>query len=152
LKLLRQHFLKYINQTEHLVSDARKLKCNNFSNLPMREGLLKRIQYSTIGHNTLESWASLPGYDAYMVSSWGRVKHLRSYGSKPRLLIPTLRENKYFYVTLSLNAERKGFPVDRLVIMAFNCIRYSSIRSVKHVDGLEHNNQLTNLVFEIWET
>jgi hypothetical protein len=140
-----------MNQTELLVSDAPKRKCNNFTNLPMREGLLKRIQYSRIGHNTLEIWASLPGYDDYMVSSRGRVQHLRSYGGKPRLLIPTLRENEYFYVTLSLNGKRKGFPVDRLVIMAFKCIGYSSIRIVKHVDGLKHNNQLSNLAFEIWD-
>lgn len=140
-----------MNQTELLVSEAPKRKCNNFSNLPMREGLLKRIQYSRIGHNTLETWASLPGYDDYMVSSRGSVQHLRSYGGKPRLLIPTLRENKYFYITLSLNGKRKGFPVDRLVIMAFYSVEYSCIRNVLHVDGLKHNNALGNLRFEVWK-
>lgn len=128
----------------------KKRNCNNFRNLPIREGLLMRMYYHQSNFEREETWIPLPGYDSYLVSSNGRIKHLISFGGKPRMLVPTLRDNKYFYITLTVKGRRKGFPVDRLVIMAFSSVNYQDIRIVKHVDGQRHNNQLGNLKFEVW--
>jgi hypothetical protein len=90
-------------------------------------------------------WKPIPGFPNYLISSSGQIKNMNSYAGKPRLLVQTLRNNKYFYVTLTNQSHRKGFPLDRLMIISFFNVCESKIRRVIHLDGMQCNNQLSNL-------
>ncbi len=91
-------------------SNSKTPSCNNFSHLPEREATLQRIQILQDFFNRSEEefWQPLRENPNYIISSWGRVKHLNSYGGKTRYLTPTIRLNKYPYITITCNNKRKG--------------------------------------------
>jgi len=92
-----------------------------------------------------EFWLPIPGNENYLISSVGRIKSKSSYAGKWRLLVPTVRDNKYLYITLSVNGKRKGFALDRLMTASFNRLDYKKIKAVEHLDGNKLNNRLSNL-------
>lgn len=140
-----------MNDTECLDNKVKGRNCNNFSNLPLRDAVCMRLQYHNVNRSAVEEWVQIPGFRGYLISSAGRVKHLSSYGGKQRLLIPTLRNNTSFYVTLSdENGRRVGFPLDRLMVISFKGLRSDSIRCVMHFDEIPHNCKLENLGMIAW--
>jgi hypothetical protein len=120
---------------------------NNFNHLPFPEAVKARVSCHRFEYIESNEWKTIPGHPDYKVNSSGSVKHLKSYGGKPRVLVPTLCNNLYFYITLTVNGKRKGFPVDRLVVMAFYSIPVKNIRKVIHLDGIKFNNQFSNLSY-----
>jgi hypothetical protein len=126
------------------------VNCNNFSNLSPREAVINRFRYQiyTVG-DTIE-WKIIPGFPEYKISNYSIVRHEKSFGGKARNLVQTIRNNKYFYVTLTgETGKRVGFPVDLLMVMTFYDIDKNKIQSVIHLDNIKHNNQLANLNFTL---
>lgn len=133
-------------ETGHPIKD-----CNNFTNLPLRESIILRLQYQRVNESSIEAWREIPIFKGYEISSAGRIRHNRSYKSKSRILVQTLRNNSYFFITLSDDTgKRYGYPVDKLMIAAFNSIDLETIRRVIHIDGLKHNNKIENLNYVVW--
>lgn len=62
-----------------------------------------------------ETWKPLEDEPLYLISSWGRVKHLKSYGNKSRILCITLKMNKYPYFTISIGNQRKGYSLIKVM-------------------------------------
>ena len=125
--------------------------CNNFNNLSPREQWLARADFQK--YNIVEDadWKTVPGFPEYRISTSSIVLHEKSYGKKPRRIVQTIRNNKYFYVTLTTpDGIRVGFPIDYLMIMTFYDIPKSRIRKVIHRDDVKHNNQLKNLSYILW--
>lgn len=121
---------------------------NNFNNLPsIREAILTRLAYHRFEFENITEWRAINGLP-YQISDTGSIKSLKR--NKHRLLVPTLSNNKYFYITLTINGKRKGFAVDRLMIMVFHNIPYNKIKKVIHLDNIRHNNQLKNLSYTLW--
>ncbi len=126
-------------------------KCNNFGHLPPREALISL--YNCYKYSLVENaeWREIPGFPGYEISSAGQVRNLKSYGGKPRVLIPTLRFNKYFYVTLTSNEKKRiGIAIDRLMGIAFKDMQFKELRKVIHIDDYRYNNQIVNLRFITW--
>jgi hypothetical protein len=123
--------------------------CNNFSNLPIREAVMSRIASLKYTYAGNMEWKIVPGFPEYEISTTGLIRHNKSYGGRPRILVQTLRNNKYFYVTLSKDNGRIGYPVDRLMIMSFYNLTIKEIKKVKHVDSIKYNNQLKNLIYTL---
>lgn len=96
--------------------------CNNFSHLPEREAIIMRAKVlnELFVRSEIETWLPFEENPDYWISSWGRVKHLSSYGGKIRYLTPTIRLNKYPYITISLNGKRKGFSISSLTRYYFS--------------------------------
>lgn len=102
----------------------------------------------------LEEWRDIKGYEGwYQVSNLGNVRSLdreiiysngKIYKQKGKMLKPTLRNNGYYYVSLSKNNVRPKFDVHRLVAITFldNDNNYNCIN---HIDGNKTNNCLSNL-------
>ena len=122
----------------------------NFSHLSPREALISMYQYLSFSLQEVREWKIIPGYPNYEINSAGKIRSNHSYGGRARILSPTLRNNRYFYVSLSAEGNRVGFPVDKLMIMAFHNIPKEEIRKVIHHDNIKHNNQLNNLSFVLW--
>lgn len=129
-----------------------QVKCNNFSHLPPREALISL--YNCYKYSLVENaeWREIPGFPGYEISSAGQVRNRKSYGGKPRTLVPTLRFNKYFYVTLtSQEGKRIGVAIDRLMVSTFHNKSTPEIRRVMHEDTLRFNNRIENLTFTTWQ-
>jgi hypothetical protein len=123
-----------------------QVKCNNFSQYPPREALLRLYDCYKYSMEENPEWREIPGFSNYIVSSHGQIKSLKSYGGKPRMLVPTLRFNKYFYVTLlSEEGKRIGVPVDRIVALAFIDDTIQKYIRIQHIDNIKYNNNLDNL-------
>ncbi len=103
-------------------SECKKPSCNNFNHLPEREATIMRskVLSELFIRSEIENWLPIKENPAYLISSWGRVQHLRSYGAKPRILCPTIRYNKYVTITISLNNKRKGLSLAKVVRQLFN--------------------------------
>jgi hypothetical protein len=124
--------------------------CNNFNNLPIRESIIARFEYQRYSsQSTNIEWRKCIDHPDYEISNSGLIRHTKSYGGEKRVLIQTLRFNKYLYVTLSVNGKRKGFAVDRLLLSTFNNIPYAAIRKVFHSDCCLQNNCIENLSFKL---
>lgn len=127
------------------------LNCNNFSNLSPREAMMSRYKFQLFTISDDIEWKTIPGFPEYKISSSSIVRHEKSYGGKPRNLVQTIRNNKYFYVTLTgMDGKRVGFAVDQLMIMTFNEVPKDKIRNVIHHDKVKHNNQQKNLSYTLW--
>ncbi len=127
------------------------LSCNNFSNLSPREAVISRYKFQLYAVKGNIEWRTIPGFPEYKISSSSIVRHEKSYGGKPRNLVQTIRNNRYFYVTLTgMDGKRVGFAVDQLMVLTFYEIPKDKIRKVIHHDRIKHNNQLNNLGYTIW--
>ena len=80
-----------------------------------------KLLHALYSRDKTEEWKSLPINSDYSISSWGRCLHKKSYGGKPRLLIPTIKNNKYAYVTVNFQGKRKGISLNRIISDMFHC-------------------------------
>jgi hypothetical protein len=120
--------------------------CNNFNDGPIWEAVRKRWEYQKYQLKDDGEWRPIPGFENYELNSCGVIRNKKSYAGSTRTLVQTLRNNKYFYVTLT-NSEGKrvGYPMDRLMAITFFGKNSKCIRTVIHIDHIKHNNQLSNL-------
>lgn len=96
----------------------------------------------------IEEWRVAPGWDAYEVSSIGRVRRTKMCSG-----VTTLGKNRkacidaggYPSVVLSQNKKRKTTNIHRLVCEAFNGPPPSPKHEVAHGDGIRTNNFFLNL-------
>lgn len=95
------------------LDNVKNNSCNNFCHLPIREAVVKRLQVmmDLFPRTENEKWYKPFPTNEYLISNWGRIIHLKSYGKKPHYLTPTIRLNKYPYVTFKLQGIRKGIPL-----------------------------------------
>ena len=110
--------------TNHMINPMLVNKinnCNNFNDLSIREACLQRqkVIIKLFPESGSEEWKPIFLNENFLVSNHGKVKHLFSYGGKPRILYPTIRNNKYPYVTITVSGKRKGIALRKLVMDAF---------------------------------
>ncbi len=94
----------------------------------------------------IELWESIPEYEDYEVSSFGRIKSWKNYSS-PKLLRPWIDSSGYSNIYLRKEVEvRVNHSVHKLVAQAFvpNPKKHSH---VTHIDGDRSNNQPSNLLW-----
>lgn len=66
-----------------------------------------------------EYWKVFDDNPQYLISNHGRVKNLKSYSNKPRLIVPTLRMGKYLFISLTINKRRKTYSLQKLLSTNF---------------------------------
>lgn len=89
-----------------------------------------------------EEWLLVPDYDAYQVSTFGRIKSF--YNDDVRILKPWVSAFGYLQVDLFKNSKPKHFPVHRLVAKLFIPNPEDKLE-VNHRDGCKLNNFVGNL-------
>ena len=85
-------------------------------------------------------WKGIEGYDNYMVSSYGRVKNIKT----GRILKPLNHSGGYLTVVLYANEKINTLYIHRLVSHAF-LLNPLNRRCVDHRDHDKHNNNILNL-------
>lgn len=89
----------------------------------------------------MEVWASVPAYEMYEVSNWGRFRYRKSR----RQLNPSRQKsNGYYYVQLKKDGRFKNIRAHTLVLLAFVGARKGGEIS-RHLNGNRSNNRLDNL-------
>lgn len=88
-----------------------------------------------------EIWAVIPGWDAYEVSSMGRVRNIRT----GHILSQNKDKDGYLRLNLSMSGRRRNWRVHMLVMLAFVGPPPEDRPQVAHWDGDESNNKLGNL-------
>jgi hypothetical protein len=88
----------------------------------------------------LEVWMTIPQYEDYKISSYGRVYSLKSN----RELKTRLNNLGYYIIFLSINGKNKGFTIHRLVAMTFFEEDITK-KQIDHIDGDRKNNFFQNL-------
>lgn len=97
-----------------------------------------------IPDNLQEEWKPIFGYErTYEVSNYGRIRGLDRKFRKGKILKPNVIKG-YEQVTLTLNKNRKGYMVHRLVAGAF-IDNNKNLPQVNHIDGNKMNNRVDNL-------
>ena len=92
-----------------------------------------------------EAWRAVPGWAGmYEVSDLGRVRSLRRYRCKGRILRFGTTHNGYLTATFSGNGRREARTVHRIVAEAFIGPRPADMHTC-HIDGDQTNNAVTNL-------
>ena len=93
-----------------------------------------------------EEWRPIPGWPAYAVSSFGRVRRILGGGSSfaGRFKKPIPHPKGYLQVSLCINCRCKTLKVARLVASAF-LPNYRADLTVDHIDRVNTNNNVDNL-------
>lgn len=97
-----------------------------------------------------EIWRDIRGYEGlYKVSNFGRVKGLYFINNKfkhpkEHFLKPCVKDNKYLYVSLRKNGQRKNKYIHRLVAEAF-LSKVEGKNIVNHINYDVTNNKAENL-------
>lgn len=100
-----------------------------------------------------EVWKDIPGYEGtYQVSSLGRVRSLdrlaegkKHTALKGRVLRAAVNRRGYLHVTLRKNGRSVSREVHVLVASAFLGLRGKEDEQVRHLDGNQLNNKVSNL-------
>jgi len=96
---------------------------------------------------TIELWKDIENYKGfYQVSDYGQIKRIENTSGTyiGRILKPQIYHNKYLYVTLCKNTQKKKLLIHRLVLEAFVGFCPSGLEC-RHLDGNRQNNKLNNL-------
>ena len=88
-----------------------------------------------------EVWRAIPEWEAYEVSSLGRVRRVET----GHILAQNKDKDGYFRLNLSMRGRRKNWRVHILVMLAFVGPAPADRSQVAHWDGDESNNRLGNL-------
>lgn len=97
-----------------------------------------------------EIWKPILGWEGYMVSNKGRVKHLAKQYNKYHIVKTNVNtKNGRIYVMLQKNNKRKNIQLANLVAHAFVDGYDETHNTVNHEDGDVSNNEDTNLT---WKT
>lgn len=102
----------------------------------------------------MEHWKRIPGWPAYQVSSWGRVRSIdridrlgRAHKGVMKKINPTSR-GSYLQVTLGGgNTKNRTIEVHNLVLEAFKGPCPAGLVG-SHRNGNGHDNKLSNLLYE----
>lgn len=89
---------------------------------------------------TLELTKPIPGYEHYLITTWGRVYNTRT----KQFLNPYTHYKGYLRVDLRSGTEKRHFKVHRLVANAF-IPNTEGKPQVNHIDGNKQNNSVSNL-------
>lgn len=92
-------------------------------------------------------WKSIPGFPAYLVSSYGEVKRVRRYKQYPAGLVlrPKINRRGYLEVSLQESGKVTSIMVHRLVAMVFLGSPPDGMDLVLHNDDDQRNNHASNL-------
>lgn len=90
----------------------------------------------------METWKVIPEFQNYLISDFGNIVNIKN--GRRRSLKIILNKNGYCHVTLSINGIKKIMRIHRLVLTTFNPNSDKSLQ-VNHIDGIKHNNKLSNL-------
>src|SRR4051812_45202037 len=124
----------------------KKRRCNNFSHLPEREALIARWEFQKYLFKDKEEWKTIPGFEVYQIGTASKIRHIESYHGKPKTLVQTIRDNRYFYVTLtSPCGKRVGLPVDKIMLITFTGEEIDKYKRITHIDNIKNNNRIENL-------
>ena len=88
----------------------------------------------------LERAKAIPGYEKYLITSWGRVYNTET----KQFLKPYSHHKGYLRVDLFNERGKRHFKVHRLVASAF-IENPEGKPQVNHIDGNKRNNSITNL-------
>lgn len=96
--------------------------CNKLKVISHRNEIINRylIMQECFPKNAEEKWSALPCCEDYLISTWGKIVHLKSYQGKKRELVPSFKMNRYPFITISLNGKRVGFSLTKLVKLLFD--------------------------------
>lgn len=89
----------------------------------------------------IEIWKSIDGYNNYSVSSFGKVKNI-----KTGIILKPAIKNKYYFVILRKNNSNCNKYVHRLVASTF-CLNKDSKFYVDHINNDRLENNANNLRF-----
>jgi hypothetical protein len=100
--------------------------------------------------NNLEVWKTIPGFEDYSVSTWGRVRRdSPGQGTYPGRIMNACKGGRgYLLIRLSVNAKQSSIRLHRLIAMTF-LPNPDNLPEVDHLDYNKENNRVENL---IWAT
>ncbi|MBO5435447.1 hypothetical protein J6A31_06620 [bacterium] len=149
LNVSRSYLQKTIIPNDDVLSNVRdqyvqRLKNNAISN--KTDAMNKSgFDYDIIDFED-EEWKDILGYDDYMISNYGRIKHLSKRYNAYHIITPSPNKaNNRLYVMLYKNNKRKNIQVAHLVAHAFVDGYSSDCNTVNHKDGNVQNNHYANL-------
>lgn len=90
-----------------------------------------------------EVWVTIPEFEDYHESNFGRTKRFYKNGNV-KILTPCLNKQGYLRVHFSKDGELKNFFVARLVATCF-IPNPNNKPFVNHIDGVKFNNHVANL-------
>lgn len=94
----------------------------------------------------VEEWRSVPGFDAFEVSSFGRLWRVQSCRGTPvDEKKPTQGPDGYWRTTLGQRGRRRTVTLHRLVCEVFHGPPPTKNSCVAHFDGNKSNNVASNL-------
>ena len=122
----------------------------------MKNGTWKLAKELSIGdnvviHSNAEEWKPVQDWDSYEISSWGRVRNVKT--TNILSLKPT---DKYGHLAVTLvrngsqqrGTDRKDFKVHRLVALAFiNNPDPKKNTEIRHLNGIAWDNTVNNLAW-----
>ena len=88
----------------------------------------------------MESWKTIKGFDNYIVSTFGRVRNIKT----GKVLIPFTTKNGYLMVSPSRGGVSCKMYVHRLVLESFIPNEDTNLQ-VNHINGIKSDNRLDNL-------
>lgn len=114
------------------------------------ENILNHINESSFEYDIQnfenEEWKDILGYEGYMISNYGRVKHLAKRYNKYHIIKPSPNKNSNrYYVALYKDNKCKNIQVAHLVAHAFVNGYDNEHNTVNHKDGNVQNNHYSNL-------
>lgn len=88
--------------------------CSNFEIDPRSYLVCLQIALNNLKSEQPEIWLGLKQNPQYRISNHGRVINLKSYGSKPRVVVPTLRNGKDLFISIKVGESRKTYSLNKL--------------------------------------
>ena len=101
-----------------------------------------------IGYYEASNLGNIRSVDRGVLTSSGRIIHLKSVVLKPHEQYRSLRGKKYFcgyQVALTKNGKHKSWLVHKLVCKAWHSLMPINATQVNHKDGNRRNNKADNL-------
>jgi hypothetical protein len=108
---LKSHYPKN-KQLKMSTPISNPLNCRNVNENSIRIAYIKLIeQMNSLRKTETEEWYFIPGQNNYLISSWCRLKNMKSYGGKPRILAPSFKNYKYLYYTITKSGKRESLSI-----------------------------------------
>lgn len=88
--------------------------CSNSENSYRTYLIMLSAAMNSMVSDSPEYWKALNENPQYIISNHGRVKNLKSYSRKPKIIVPSLRMNKYLSISISIGDKRKTLSLFKL--------------------------------------